>query len=150
MVSQCQTKQVMGWTQKHVKKPINLTLRSKFKVASGSWMTRHIVSWWYTHVPNMVSQCQTKKKLYAGHKSAQTDRQGDYFYTPLNFVHRGYNTLLLVVIGNFWMKPVVKGYRCCWLIDYLTSYIQYSEWHWFQHYPVEMSKVGGFGYSPEV
>ena len=31
-------KKVMGWTRKHVKNPINLTLRSKFKVVSGSWM----------------------------------------------------------------------------------------------------------------
>ena len=29
-------KKVMGRTRKHVKKPINLTLRSKFKVVSGS------------------------------------------------------------------------------------------------------------------
>ena len=39
--------------------------------------TRHIVSWWYIHVPNMVSQCQTIKKLWAGHESAQTDGQTD-------------------------------------------------------------------------
>ena len=38
-----QTK-VMGRTQKQVTNPINLTFRSKFKVVSGSWMTRHIVS----------------------------------------------------------------------------------------------------------
>ena len=35
--------------------------------------TQHIVSWWYTHVPNMVSQCKTVKKFWAGHKSTQTD-----------------------------------------------------------------------------
>ena len=58
--------------------------------------TRHIVSWWYIHVPNMVSQCQTIKKLWAGHESAQTDGQTDgqtewFLYTPLNFVRGGYN-----------------------------------------------------------
>ena len=29
-------KKVMGWTRKHIQNPINLTLRSKFKVESGS------------------------------------------------------------------------------------------------------------------
>ena len=91
--------------------PINLTLMSKIKVVSGSWMclthplmvidpcanygtlmskltevtdmsqtlkiwhkgqssksyldhdcTRHIVLWWYTHVPSMVTQCQSKTR----------------------------------------------------------------------------------------
>ena len=36
---------VMGGIQKHVKNTSNLTMRSKFKVVSGSWMyeTRHLV-----------------------------------------------------------------------------------------------------------
>ena len=38
-------KKVMDWTRKHVKNPINWTLRSKFKVVSGSWMyaTHHFM-----------------------------------------------------------------------------------------------------------
>ena len=47
---------------------------------------------------NMVSQCQTIKKLWAGHESVQTDRQTDgltdgqtewFLYIFLNFVPRG-------------------------------------------------------------
>ena len=36
-------------------------------------MGRTRVTRCYTHVANMVSQCQTIKKLWAGHESAQTD-----------------------------------------------------------------------------
>ena len=39
--------------------------------------TRHIASRWYTNMPNMVIQWQTKTKLWAGHESAQTDGQID-------------------------------------------------------------------------
>ena len=38
MVSQCQTKKSIGRTQKHDENPINLTLKSKVKLVSGSWM----------------------------------------------------------------------------------------------------------------
>ena len=47
--------------------------------------TWHIVLWWYTHVPNMISQCQTKTKSWAGHKSAQIDQariQGKAYPPP--------------------------------------------------------------------
>ena len=74
-------KKVMGRTQKHVKNPINLTLRSKFKVVSDHESTQHIVSWWYTHVPNIVSQCKPKT-LWAGHESAQIDWQSDSYKSP--------------------------------------------------------------------
>ena len=41
-------------------------------------------------VPKMVSQCQSKWKLWARQESAQTDRQTEWFlYTPLNFIHWG-------------------------------------------------------------
>ena len=60
---------VLVLTRKHAKNPINLTLRSKFKVVSGYECSQHIVSWWYTNVPNMVSQCQTIKKLWAEHEN---------------------------------------------------------------------------------
>ena len=33
--------------------------------------TRHIVSWWYTHVQNMVSQCQSKKSFGPDTKTCQ-------------------------------------------------------------------------------
>ena len=110
-------------------KLINLSLRSKVNMESGSWMymshlhmvigpcaeygklnsngpdtktcqkpykfdlearsnldyecTWHIIQW-YTHVPNMVSHCQTKKKLWARLESAQTERQtySDSFKPP--------------------------------------------------------------------
>ena len=82
----------------HVKNPINLTLRSKFKVASRSWMyvTHRLMVIHYTHVPNMVSHSQIKKKFWAGHDSAQTNGQTAgqtewFLYTSLNFVHGGYN-----------------------------------------------------------
>ena len=38
MVSQCQSKKVMGRTWRHVKNPINLTLTSKVCIVLGSWM----------------------------------------------------------------------------------------------------------------
>ena len=37
--------------------------------------TRHIVLWWNTHVPNMVSLCQSKKMLWA---------RGIHVKNPLN------------------------------------------------------------------
>ena len=56
-------KKVMGQTWRHVKNLINLTLRSKVNVVSDHEWTPHIVSRWYTHMPNMVSQCQSKKTI---------------------------------------------------------------------------------------
>ena len=70
-----------------LKKPINLTLRTKLKINWSHECTRHIVSHWYTHVLNMVCQCQSKKKLRSGQESAGrrthggTERLGD-FYKP--------------------------------------------------------------------
>ena len=95
LAKQCMTmskdKNTEAWTRSHVINTINLTLKSKFNVVSGSWMylthclmvidtcakygmpmvkghhriwnecTRLIVLWWYTDVQNMVSQCQSKK-----------------------------------------------------------------------------------------
>ena len=52
-------------------KTINLTLRSKVNIK-----TRHIVLWWYTCLPNMVSLCQIKKKLWA---------ERDNFQKPYKF-----------------------------------------------------------------
>ena len=79
-----QTK-VMSWTRKHVKNPINLTLRSKLKVISGSWM-------YATHRGD-TTMCQIwlanvkPKKNYGpdtnllrwtdGRTERQTDRQTD-------------------------------------------------------------------------
>ena len=90
-------KEVMGRKGKHVKHSLNLTLRLNFKVVSG-----HIVSWWYIQEPNMVSQCQTKKKVMGrtrictdrltGRRTTdrETDRQSGS-YIPLEFCSRGYN-----------------------------------------------------------
>ena len=81
-------KKVMGRTRKHVKNPINLTLRSKFKVVSGFMNVRDTSS--HGDTPNLVSQCQTIKKLWAGHESAQTDGQTEWFlYTPPELRSRG-------------------------------------------------------------
>ena len=57
----------------------------------------------------MVSQCQTIKKLWAGHESAhtdgqtdrQTDRQSDSYY-PLNFVRGGYNN---IIVKTYSVRP---------------------------------------------
>ena len=80
-------KKVMSRTWRHVKNLINLTLRSKVNVVSDHECTTHIVSRWYTHMPNMVSQCQSKNQLWAWHESAQTDWESNgqtkwFLYTP--------------------------------------------------------------------
>ena len=62
-------KNVMSWTQKLTwKNLLSLTLRSKVNMYQDYECARHIVSWWYTHVSNMVSNGQSKKKLWARHK----------------------------------------------------------------------------------
>ena len=80
-------KKAKAWTQSHVINPINLTLRSKFKIVSGSWM-------YAPHRLMVIHSCakygkpmSTKKKLWAKHepaqKDGQTDRQKEWFlYTP--------------------------------------------------------------------
>ena len=81
-------------------KPLNLTLRSKVNIESGSWM-------FATHRLMVIHPCakygkpmSNHKKLWAGHESAQTDGQTDeqtewFLYTPLNFVRGGYKNHLL-------------------------------------------------------
>ena len=71
---------VMSRTQKHVKNPTNLTLRSIFKVVSGSWMCATYRLWWYIHVPKMVTQCQTKKKVMG--------RTRKHVKNPVNLTNR--------------------------------------------------------------
>ena len=63
--------EVTGRTLSHVKKTYEFELEVKGKDHAG---IMNLV-WWYTHASNMVSQCQSKNKLRAGHESAQTDRQ---------------------------------------------------------------------------
>ena len=88
-------KKVMGRTRKHVKNPINLTLRSNFKVVSGSWM-------YATHRLMVIYPCAKYGKPMSNHKKVMgrtricTDRRTDgqtewFLYTPLNFVRGGYN-----------------------------------------------------------
>ena len=72
----------------------------------------------------MVSQYQTKKKLWAWYESAQTDGQKDrqtdrctdrqtkwFLCTPLNFVPRGYNNLCSTCVLLFQILPDMK-YLC--------------------------------------
>ena len=138
-------KKAKAWTQNHVINPINLTLRSKVNVVSGSWMytsshchrpmckfgmpmskqtevtgrtwrhdksllispwgqrstsnrdhecTCHIFSWWYTHVPNMVSLCQTKKKIMG--------RTWKHVKNPINFINLKLRSNFKVV-SESWM-----------------------------------------------
>ena len=99
MVSQCLAKKKgIGRTRKHVKNPINLTLRSKFKVVSGSWM-------YATHRLMGIHPCAKYDKPISNHKKVmgrtrictdrRTDRRTEWFlYTPLNFVRGGYNNYL--------------------------------------------------------
>ena len=94
-------KKVMGRTQKHVKNLINLTLRSKFKVVSGSWM-------YATHHLMVLHPCGKYGKPVSNHKKVmgrtrictdrrtdrqtdrwtdrqidrQTDRQSDFYIPP--------------------------------------------------------------------
>ena len=74
---------------------INLTLRSKSKSYRDHERMQHNLSWWYTQVPNMVNQCQTKKSfwpdtnLYRRQTDGRTDIQQSDSYLPLNFVRRG-------------------------------------------------------------
>ena len=63
--------EVTGRTLSHVKKTYKFELEIKGKDHAG---IMNLV-WWYTHASNMVSQCQSKNKLRAGHESAWTDRQ---------------------------------------------------------------------------
>ena len=61
---------------KTCQRPFKFDLEVKSQCLIGIMNVRDILS--YGHVPNMVSQCQTKTKLWAGHESVrQTDRQTD-------------------------------------------------------------------------
>ena len=88
-------KKVMGRTRKHVKTPINFTLRSNFKVVSGSWM-------FATHRLMVIHPCAKYGKPMSNHKKVmgrtrictegrtdrrtdrrtQTDRQSDFYIPP--------------------------------------------------------------------
>ena len=65
MVSQCQNKKMVQARQEDMSKTL------------GIMNVRDTLSHGDTHMPNMVSQCQSKKKLWAGYESAQTDGQTD-------------------------------------------------------------------------
>ena len=43
--------------------------------------TRYIISWWYTHVPNMVSQCQSRTRICIL-MDRETNRQSDPYIPP--------------------------------------------------------------------
>ena len=111
---------VIGRTQKHVKKPINLTEMSKFKVVSGSWM-------YVTYFLMVIHPCAKYGKPMSNQKKVisrtrictdrrtdrqtdvwmdgQTDRQKDgqtewFLYTALNFIYRGYKNILTFKIHH--------------------------------------------------
>ena len=105
----------MGGSQKHIKNPINLTMRSKFKVVSGSWM-------YATHCLMVIHPCATygkpmsnQKKCYGLDTDRPTEGQADgqiewFLYTPLNFVHGGYNYPLQLKMGmSFYLSGVPPG-----------------------------------------
>ena len=70
-------KKVTGRTRKHVKNPINLTLRSKFKVVSGSWMLHTCAKYGQTKkVMNRRRVCTDRLT------DIQTDRQSDSYIPP--------------------------------------------------------------------
>ena len=104
MVGQWQTKKkVMGRTRKHVKYPINLTLKSKFKVVSGSWM-------YTTHCLMVIHLCAKYGKPMSNHKKVmgrkkictdkrtdrrtdgQTDRRSDSYISPWSSFAGGIKT----------------------------------------------------------
>ena len=70
------SKKSVARTQSHVKNPINLTLRSKFKVVSGSWM-------YATHRLMVIHPCAKYGKPMSNHKKVMgrtricTDRRTD-------------------------------------------------------------------------
>ena len=67
-------KKVMSRTWRHVKNLINLTLRSKVNVVSDHECTPHIVSRWYTHMPNIYGKPMSKQKPIMGLTWICTDR----------------------------------------------------------------------------
>ena len=78
MVGQCENKKSYGPDTKTCQKPYKFDL--EVKVQGPIWImnVRDTSSHGdNTHVPTLVSQCQTIKKLWAGHESAQTDGQTD-------------------------------------------------------------------------
>ena len=130
-----------------------MTLRSKVNVVSGSMpmsnrdhiCTWQIVSCWYTHVQNMISQCQTHKKLCAGHESAQTDGQTDRVISiyPMNFVHGGINTRKIKIINVFavafftW-NAIISVQHSRWILNF-HSFTQLNDklesfFNFYTHY----------------
>ena len=83
-------KRVMGQTRKHVKNPVNWTLRSKGNIILGSCMyvTHCLV---VIHPWAKYSKPTSKQNKVKGRTQIcrQTDRQSDS-YIPPNFVYGGY------------------------------------------------------------
>ena len=73
-------KKVMDWTQKHVKNPINWTLRSKFKVVSGSWM-------YPTHHFMVIHPCAKYGKPMSIQRTVM-DRTPKHVKNPINLTSR--------------------------------------------------------------
>ena len=121
-------------TRKHVKNPINLTLRSKFKVVSGPWV-------YATHRLMVIHPCAKYGKPMSNHKivmgrtrictARRTDRQ-TYRRTdkvisiyPLNFVRRGYKNKIYntmqksTIIPKAHLATLKMKYNYIWISDSL-------------------------------
>ena len=132
MVSQCQSKKSYGLDTKTSQKPYTFDFKVNVQgQRSRSYLdhecTRHVVSWWYTPVPNIVSQCQTKKKLGRTRISSvqRTDLQTEWFlYTLLNFAHGGYKYC--------WLTPLCSIFLLQFLATTLYMYFSNCESNnWF-------------------
>ena len=87
---------VKGRTRKQVKNPVNLTLKSKINILSGSWMYRYA-----THPLMGINPCakygkpMSNQKKVVGGTQICTDGQTEWFlFTPLNFIHGGIKTFI--------------------------------------------------------
>ena len=97
-------KKVMGRTWKHVKNPVNLTLRSTFKVVSGSWM-------YATHRLMVIHPYAKYGKPMSNHKKVmgrtgictdrrtdgRMDRQTDSYIPPWTLFPGGIISILFYI-----------------------------------------------------
>ena len=111
-------KKTEAWTQSHVIHPINLILRSKFKVVSGSWM-------YLTHPLMVIDRCakygMPMSKLTEADR--RTDRRTDRVIStyPLNFVHGGIKTGSFCSIKQKSLQILPKKWSAPTLLIYCRS-----------------------------
>ena len=85
-------KKVMGRPRKHVKNRINLTLRSKFKVVSASWM-------YTTHSLVVIYPCAKYGRPMSNHKKNVMGRTRKHVKNPVNLTLRS----KFKVVPGSWM-----------------------------------------------